>query len=323
MRSNEALCCTVCMASLALSTEGLVCPQCDVLFPEREGIFDFLQSPTKEVSTELSGLASENNIELEDGFGAVKFMLRPPEPVGQLMERSRRDQSQYYQVTTSAYLEALSRAQIDGGLDVLEIGSDRTHHKLRIIRDLCASAYALNIFYQVPQDPDSADFVTRVLADMSSRLPFKNESLDLVVVSAALHHAPNLEEALREIARILRPKGRAVVVNEPVEGAIKRYGSRRHHNRNHLIKEEPVTWATWTRAIAASGLRPDHFLPEWFIGRIRESSDLPKRTRFHALGSAVGAAVSIPGLGGTIRLVGRIPGQRLLGLPLNAVLWKS
>lgn len=311
------------MTVLQPSVKGLCCPDCDAFFPEREGIVDFLLTPTQEVQTELKGLAAENGVDIAAGLGPIKLMEGPSEGPGELMGRSRHEPVQYYQQTTSAYLEALSRAQIDAGLDVLEIGSERTHHKLRIIKDLCSSAYALNIFFHVPQDTESGDFVTRILADMSSKLPFMDESLDLVIVSASLHHAPNLTNALKEVARVLRPGGRAIVVNEPVEGAAKRLGSRLHHDRNALIKEDPVTWRMWSVAIAASGLRADHFLPEWFTGRVRRIEELSPNTRFYPVAKAMRMLVGLPAFADLLRVAGRVPGQRILGLPLNAVLWKE
>jgi SAM-dependent methyltransferase len=39
------------------------------------------------------------------------------------------------------------------------------------------------------------------------RLPFPNQSFDLVVANSLLHHFPNLDAATEEIARILRPGG--------------------------------------------------------------------------------------------------------------------
>lgn len=319
----SSLCCTGCMAAVEASGQGLLCPVCGAFFPQQEGIFDFLLNPTDEVRTELKGLAAENGIDVGDGLASVKVMQRPSERPGELMERSRHEPVQYYQQTMSAYLEALARAQIDSQLDVLEIGSERTHHKLRMIKDLCLSAYALNIFFHVPQDGESREFVTRVLADMSSKLPFMDESLDLVIVSATLHHAPDLEKALKEVARVLRRGGRAIVVNEPVEGAAKRLGSRLHHERNVLIKEDPVTWKMWRKAIGVSGLRAEHFLPEWFIGRVRRIDQLPPDTRFYSVAKAMQFWLRLSTCGEVVRLLGRNPGQRILGLPLNAVLWKD
>src|SRR5947209_10016283 len=46
-------------------------------------------------------------------------------------------------------------------------------------------------------------------------LPFQDESFDLVLGHAVLHHLPNLEQAFAEFHRVLRPGGRIVFAGEP------------------------------------------------------------------------------------------------------------
>jgi SAM-dependent methyltransferase len=46
-------------------------------------------------------------------------------------------------------------------------------------------------------------------------LPFDDESFDLVLGHAVLHHLPDLDQAWREIHRVLRPGGIAVFAGEP------------------------------------------------------------------------------------------------------------
>ena len=52
------------------------------------------------------------------------------------------------------------------------------------------------------------------VADAES-LPYDDGSFDLVVGHAVLHHIPDVERALREVLRVLRPGGRFVVAGEP------------------------------------------------------------------------------------------------------------
>lgn len=49
------------------------------------------------------------------------------------------------------------------------------------------------------------------------RLPLADATVDRVICFDALHHVPNLDEVLSELARVLRPGGRAVLA-EPGEG---------------------------------------------------------------------------------------------------------
>jgi len=56
--------------------------------------------------------------------------------------------------------------------------------------------------------------VSGQVADAES-LPFADGSFDLVVGHAFLHHIPDVDTALREIVRVLKPGGRFVICGEP------------------------------------------------------------------------------------------------------------
>ena len=49
----------------------------------------------------------------------------------------------------------------------------------------------------------------------AERLPFADESFDLVLGHAVLHHIPDLDQAFREFARVLRPGGMVFFAGEP------------------------------------------------------------------------------------------------------------
>lgn len=49
----------------------------------------------------------------------------------------------------------------------------------------------------------------------AERLPFADESFDLVFGHAVLHHIPDLERAMEEFARVLSPGGRIMFAGEP------------------------------------------------------------------------------------------------------------
>ncbi|TSE00994.1 class I SAM-dependent methyltransferase [Skermania sp. ID1734] len=46
-------------------------------------------------------------------------------------------------------------------------------------------------------------------------IPYEDETFDLVVGHAVLHHIPDVEQALREVLRVLKPGGRFVFAGEP------------------------------------------------------------------------------------------------------------
>jgi len=207
-------------------------------------------------------------------------------------------------------------------MSVAEVGAERTFWNLRVIEDLCDESYAVNIFFHVPVTPPPPTEAVRLLADMND-LPFLSGSLDLLIYSATLHHSSDLKQALREAGRILKPGGRAIVINEPVAGRFKRFGGTMEHDRAEDIHEDEVRCEEWRRAIQESALTADHFVPSWFVGQIQHSAGLPSATRFRQLGAALRPLAKISLLADIGRSAGRVPAQSLLGLPLNCVLWKS
>jgi ubiquinone/menaquinone biosynthesis C-methylase UbiE len=81
----------------------------------------------------------------------------------------------------------------------------------------------------------------------AERLPFADESFDLVLGHAVLHHIPDLPRAFREFARVLAPGGTVLFAGEP-----SRYGDR----LATLPKRLATTAAPlWRRAVGAGCAR--------------------------------------------------------------------
>ncbi|HEY4996802.1 MAG TPA: methyltransferase domain-containing protein [Solirubrobacteraceae bacterium] len=88
--------------------------------------------------------------------------------------------------------------------------------------------------------------VTTMPAD-AERLPFADQSFDLVLGHAVLHHIPDLPRAFAEFERVLAPGGTVLFAGEP-----SRYGDR--------LARVPKRFATrvaplWRRAVGASPAR--------------------------------------------------------------------
>lgn len=81
--------------------------------------------------------------------------------------------------------------------------------------------------------------VSGEVADVE-RLPFDDASFDLVVGHAFLHHIPDVDHALREIVRVLRPGGTFAICGEPT--------------RKGDFVARRLSRATWWAARQAAGL---------------------------------------------------------------------
>ncbi|MGH3097408.1 MAG: methyltransferase domain-containing protein [Streptosporangiales bacterium] len=49
----------------------------------------------------------------------------------------------------------------------------------------------------------------------AERIPYDDDTFDLVLGHAVLHHLPDVEQAIREVVRVLKPGGRFVFAGEP------------------------------------------------------------------------------------------------------------
>lgn len=112
------------------------------------------------------------------------------------------------------------------------------------------------------------------VADAES-LPYEDDSFDLVVGHAVIHHIPDVEAALREVVRVLKPGGRFVIAGEPTTIG--------HWYARHLGR---ITWETATRV---SRLPP--FRAKW----AREQAELDESSRAAALEAVVDLHTFDPG----------------------------
>ena len=151
----------------------------------------------------------------------------------------------------------------------LEIGSGTGYFSLNLmqegaISELVATDISAGMLETLAATAEGLGMGSRVetrRTDAES-LPFEDESFDLVLGHAVLHHIPNLELAFAEFARVLRPGGVIVFCGEPsangdrlaavpkrlgalaapawrrLVGAGARNGSAIHHAGDHSLESE-------------------------------------------------------------------------------------
>lgn len=125
-------------------------------------------------------------------------------------------------------------------------------------------------------------------------LPFADRAFDVVVSRAALQHVDDVERALRECVRVLRPGGRVVIfvpVSDPLIGALRSLATRLVPERR-LVSGRLLPIGDLLERVTRSGLRVAEWKPFGFL--------------VYAL-SGYGTGVSIP-------LIPRWLWRKLLGL---------
>jgi len=112
--------------------------------------------------------------------------------------------------------------------DALEIGAGTGYFSLNLMQEgaierLVATDISTGMLASLAATAGALGLGERVETRQADaeRLPFADESFDLVLGHAVLHHIPDLDQALREFSRVLRPGGAIVFCGEP-----SRYGDR-------------------------------------------------------------------------------------------------
>jgi ubiquinone/menaquinone biosynthesis C-methylase UbiE len=140
------------------------------------------------------------------------------------------------------------RAPFDCGL---EIGAGTGYFTLNlmlagVIREAVATDISHGMLGALSDSARSLGLEVRTVRTEAERLPFPDESFDLVFGHAVLHHLPDLDASFSEFFRVLRPGGTVVFCGEP-----SRYGDR----LAALPKRAAITAAPVWRTLLRAGAR--------------------------------------------------------------------
>jgi ubiquinone/menaquinone biosynthesis C-methylase UbiE len=133
---------------------------------------------------------------------------------------------------------------------MLEIGAGTGYFSLNLLRaGVVRQATAIDIspgmLDVLQQTATQLGLPVETLTADAERLPFPDESFDLVLGHAVLHHLPDLQTALRECARVLTPGGTLTFMGEPS----------RHGDRIAALPKRIGVLAApaWRRMVGARG----------------------------------------------------------------------
>jgi ubiquinone/menaquinone biosynthesis C-methylase UbiE len=134
----------------------------------------------------------------------------------------------------------------------LEIGAGTGYFSLNLLRagligEATCSDISEGMLETLATNADNLGLAVRTAPADAERLPFADESFDLVLGHAVLHHIPDLPRAFAEFKRVLAPGGTVLFAGEP-----SRYGDR--------LARVPKRFATtiaplWRRAVGAAAAR--------------------------------------------------------------------
>ena len=122
--------------------------------------------------------------------------------------------------------KALGEPRLSSFGDALEIGSGTGYFSLNllqlgVIERLTATDISAGMLSRLAGTAAGLGLEVETVVTEAERLPFADQSYDLVFGHAVLHHIPDLRRALAEFHRVLRPGGLLAFAGEP-----SRYGDR-------------------------------------------------------------------------------------------------
>ena len=180
-------------------------------------------------------------------------------------------------------------------------------------RGIASTAFAARGAQVVAIDPDTAgsvgltgiedDRVARLCA-VGEALPLRSECADVLYCRQVLHHTSDLEQVLREMARVLVPGGQGLLCREHVVDNDKQLAQFLRNHPVHQLAggESAYAEAVYAEAIRRSGLRIDQLLGPWdsvinAFPTVRSQGELRRVTRTVALrqlGAVGGVLAGIP-----------------------------
>lgn len=219
------------VSSLEIRSGKLLCPACSAEYKIEGGIIDFLHNANEGVLRERKAMDDDDYITDDSGNKfkitdeairkfSDKFLAFPEGDGSSFFKKGGSFQSTAE--ASGRFYSALDDLRLSGKEKILEIGACFSYASFKFAQKGC-NVVALDIsnYLKVSDLYVEKAYFERLFSDMH-RMPFIDNTFDIVFGSAVLHHSKNLKEVFAEIRRVLRPGGRLVLINEAGRGVWER-----------------------------------------------------------------------------------------------------
>jgi SAM-dependent methyltransferase len=195
-------------------------------------------------------------------------------------------------------LRKLLGSELDRGYDrSLEIGAGTGYFSLNLLQagvvsEATCTDISPGMVATLASNAQRLGLTVKTARAEAESLPFANESFDLVLGHAVLHHLPNLRRAFAEFHRVLRPGGRIVFAGEPsqlgdrIASVPKRGAGALAPAWRHLLRARPARGRTGIGSNGngndngnGAGGRDDHDLERFVDIHAFEPGDLSRYAR--------------------------------------------
>ena len=310
-------------APFAVNKDNVQCPACNLTWPlGAHGSINSLIRPTDSVLREIDGMCHEH----PDRYSTRELlMFQKVEHLSRFADRiasTATNAKNYYLSTKLNFRYAYDRIGVTGGERVLEIGAEHDYPFLQGFLEKRCECYATNLFLCYEENRPAG--ATVVLGDMNN-LPYQNQVFDVVLMSATSHHSSDLPGLIMELARVTRPGGWVLLLNDPTDGMLKHaldrfgMGTKKGGNRNHDVNENEYTAANYVRLAKANGFDvTESFFSVYYDQKLRSRQVCG--VRFAPLAKLVSLVWKMGLIRRFLSKTALYPGQMLGGLEMNLIL---
>lgn len=246
---------------------SLSCRNCGRMFHSNQGIWNFLPthvSHQQEKEREKNGWLYKTRVAEHAGWShpAEHYLSLPDHP------------HPYYQAALRYLRIVIACGKPWHGRRTLELGAAECWGTRHLV-EAGAVGVALDydphrmVYGQILMDRLPIQFL-RIQAD-AEKLPFGDESFDRVFCCSVLHHFSDLERAVQEISRVLRPGGILFGIHEAYHPPYYRRQKIIHMSEDTVpnlfvgINEQSYTAAHYRRLFHRAGLKAEFIQPGWDV----------------------------------------------------------